>query len=74
LNSNKIKKIKECFFFLGEKEVTREDFLFSLLICKEERIREPKGMLPNSRWVAAHFAKLYARKLAHLNTFKAFQL
>jgi hypothetical protein len=35
---------------------------------------EPKGMLPNTRWVAAHLANSYARKLAHLETFEAFQL
>jgi hypothetical protein len=40
----------------------------------EERMGEPKGMLPNTRWVAARLANTCVRKLAHLETFKAFQL
>jgi hypothetical protein len=33
---------------------------FPFLILMEERIGDPLGMLPNTRWVAAYFAKTCA--------------
>ena len=47
---------------------------FPLLIRMEERMGEPKAMLPNARWVAAHLANACVRKLAYQNTFEACQL
>ena len=47
---------------------------FPLLSQMEERMRDPMGMLPNTRWVEAHLAKKCAWKLAHLETFKTLQL
>jgi hypothetical protein len=52
----------------------RGRIFFPLLNHKEERMEEPKGILPNTKWIVAHFAILCTRKLAHLNAFKAFQL
>jgi hypothetical protein len=44
------------FFFFFPKQrgedVTNED-LFSFLIIMEERMRKPKGILPNTWWVVA---------------------
>jgi hypothetical protein len=47
---------------------------FPFLILFEEIIGDLVGMLPNTRWVAAHLAKTCACKLALLETFIAFQL
>lgn len=45
---------------------------FSLLIRMEEIMRDFMRMIPNTRLEVTYLAKTYTRKLAHLNTFKAF--
>jgi hypothetical protein len=54
------------------KKVTGGSFPF--LIRMEEIIGDPVGMLPKTQLEAAHLANACALKLAHLDTFKAFQL
>jgi hypothetical protein len=41
---------------------------FPLLVQMDERMDDPMGMLPNTRWEASHFAKQCALKLALLET------
>jgi hypothetical protein len=55
-----------------EKGVTGGSFPF--MISMEERIRDLVRMLPKTRLKAAHLVKACALKLAHQETFKAFQL
>jgi hypothetical protein len=50
------------FFFIDKKgEGNYKGGSFPLLIRMEERMREPKGMLPKTRGVAAHLANACAR-------------
>jgi hypothetical protein len=44
-----------------------------LLILKEESKGKLSGMLPNTKWEAAHLATECARKLTHLETLEAVQ-
>jgi hypothetical protein len=46
---------------------------FPLLNLIEEMKCETMGMLPNTRWEAAHPATMFASKLAHLDILRALQ-
>jgi hypothetical protein len=46
---------------------------FPLLNLIEEMKCEKVGMLPNTRWEAAHPATRYASKLTHLDILRALQ-
>jgi hypothetical protein len=45
-----------------------------LLNLIEDKNKEEMGMLPNTKWEAAHLATRCVSELAHLKIFKAFQL